>query len=173
MKMVLESLASSNDEKVPRDVTNRCCRGGDGHKCDTIRLYSTGAEDKRAGGISQQVPECAGSGQRSETDIYHLLQHGNTFLRSFVGVKKPSFSEKLQEGDYDIIADDPSLPASSEAGRAAALVGEGGGRSSGEVNTAWVQTHRMNPRLPVENYHFQPPSGLPDQEFSLRLCLLM
>uniref|UniRef100_H3D541 PPFIA binding protein 1a n=1 Tax=Tetraodon nigroviridis TaxID=99883 RepID=H3D541_TETNG len=59
-----------------------------------------------------------------------------------------------QEGDYDVIADDPSLPASSEEGRVTALVGEAG-RSPGEVNTAGV-SHRMNLRLPEENLHFQP-----------------
>lgn len=49
-------------------------------------------------------------------------------------IKKKPYSEKSQEGDYDVIADDPSLPASSEAGRVTALVGEAG-RSSGEVNS--------------------------------------
>lgn len=63
MKMVLESLASSNDEKVTRDVTD-----GRRRDCDIVCLSFTGTEDKRAGGISQQVSECAGAGQRSEPD---------------------------------------------------------------------------------------------------------
>ncbi|TNM91564.1 hypothetical protein fugu_019944 [Takifugu bimaculatus] len=75
MKMVLESLASSNDEKEQRIKELEASL----NKCQNV----------------QQV------------------------------------KEKLQEGDYDDIADDPSLPAPSEEGRVTALVGEAG-RSPGE-----------------------------------------
>lgn len=134
MKMVLESLASSNDEKVPRDLADGRRRGRDGSDCDILCLSFTGTEDKRAGGISQQVPECSGAGQRSEPDDSSFIvsyKHTSALLY----LTKQTFSEKLQEGDYDDIADDPSLPASSEV---TALVEESG-RSSGEVNTAGVQ----------------------------------
>lgn len=128
-------------------------------------LYSAGTEDKRAGGISQQVPERAAAGQRLKADVDHLSQDKRVSAVLFI---QTTLSEKFQEGDYDVIADDPSLPASSEAGRVTALVGEAG-RSCSEVNTPASQqhSHRMNPRLPAEHLHFQPPSGLPDQEFSL------
>lgn len=89
MKMVLESLASSNDEKVPRDVTNCCC-GSDSGECDTTSLCSAGTEDQRAGGISQQAPERAGAGQRLEPHTYHQSQHIHTFLCSFTELKNLS-----------------------------------------------------------------------------------
>lgn len=76
---------------------------------------------------------------------------------------KQTFSEKLQEGDYDDIADDPSLPAPSEEGRVTALVGEAG-RSPGEVNMSTEHSHRMNSRLPEKISAFSPLTGRPDQE---------
>lgn len=74
--------------------------------------------------------------RRSKVIIF-LSEHIITSV--FHYLIKQTFSEKLQEGDYDDIADDPSLPVSSETSRVTALVGEAG-RSPGEVNRACVHT---------------------------------
>uniref|UniRef100_A0A671XJH7 PPFIA binding protein 1a n=1 Tax=Sparus aurata TaxID=8175 RepID=A0A671XJH7_SPAAU len=69
MKRVLESLASSNNEKVQCDVMlllNSCFDLHEAAVTGTSCMFlSAGTKDKRAGGDSDKVQESAGVGQRS------------------------------------------------------------------------------------------------------------
>lgn len=72
MKRVLESLASSNNEKVQCDVMlllNSCFDLHEAAVTGTSCMFlSAGTKDKRAGGDSDKVQESAGVGQRSACD---------------------------------------------------------------------------------------------------------
>ncbi|CAG04148.1 unnamed protein product, partial [Tetraodon nigroviridis] len=126
-------LSRLREESSPRVEAGSRAEGADRGEAATSWFALLSVSDSEVLRMKTALESLASSNDQKERRIRELEESLNKCQNEPGQVK-----EKSQEGDYDVIADDPSLPASSEEGRVTALVGEAG-RSPGEEWISWTE----------------------------------